>query len=74
MMLGPVMAFGWLVVAVFAYFIFQCNFSTALIVAACLTPTDPVLAASVLAQSKFSNRVPKRIKNVCMECFIVEGY
>ena len=74
MMLGPVMAFGWLVVAVFAYFIFQCNFSTALIVAACLTPTDPVLAASVLAQSKFSNRVPKRLKNVCTKPLIMYWY
>lgn len=63
-MLGPIMAFGWLIVAAFACLIFKCSLPTALVIAACLTPTDPVLAASVLAQSKFSNRVPKRLKNV----------
>ena len=33
-------------------------------IAACLTPTDPVLAASVLSNSQFSGRVPKRIKHL----------
>ena len=32
--------------------------------AACLTPTDPVLAASILSNSQFSTRVPKRIKDM----------
>jgi NhaP-type Na+/H+ or K+/H+ antiporter len=35
-----------------------------LVVAACLTPTDPVLASSILSNSQFSNRVPKRIKDM----------
>jgi NhaP-type Na+/H+ or K+/H+ antiporter len=35
-----------------------------MIIGACLSPTDPVLAASVLAKSRFSDRVPKRLKNV----------
>jgi NhaP-type Na+/H+ or K+/H+ antiporter len=35
-----------------------------MIIGACLSPTDPVLAASVLAKSKFSDRVPKRLKNL----------
>jgi sodium/hydrogen antiporter len=35
-----------------------------MIIGACLSPTDLVLAASVLAKSRFSDRVPSRIKNV----------
>jgi NhaP-type Na+/H+ or K+/H+ antiporter len=35
-----------------------------MIIGACLSPTDLVLAASVLAKSRFSDRVPSRIKNL----------
>lgn len=63
-MLGPVMIFSWVVVAFFVYLLLQTDVTTALIVSACLTPTDPVLAASVLTNSKFSNRVPKRVRNM----------
>lgn len=58
------MAFGWLICAVFVYFIFNTSFFTALAVAACLTPTDPVLASSILSNSQFSGRIPKRIKDM----------
>ncbi|KAK6421569.1 hypothetical protein LTR95_016795, partial [Oleoguttula sp. CCFEE 5521] len=64
MLLGPVMIFGWLVCALFVYLIFKTNVPTALTIAACLTPTDPVLAASILSHSQFSSRVPKRIKHM----------
>lgn len=64
MLLGPVMAFGWLVSALFVYLLFHTDFPTALVVAACLTPTDPVLASSILSNSQFSSRVPKRIKDM----------
>lgn len=64
MLLGPVMAFGWIVSALIIYLVLQTSFTTALIVAACLTPTDPVLAASVVGESHFSQRVPKRIKQI----------
>ncbi|KAI5359521.1 Putative cation/H+ exchanger, sodium/solute symporter superfamily [Septoria linicola] len=64
MLLGPVMAFGWAVCATFAKYIFQIDWSTALIISACLTPTDPVLAASILSNSQFSTRVPKRLKDM----------
>lgn len=40
------------------------SWPTALVVAACLTPTDPVLAASILSNSQFSDRVPKRLKDM----------
>ncbi|KAK4981581.1 hypothetical protein LTR66_009878 [Elasticomyces elasticus] len=64
MMLGPVMTFGWLVCALFVYILFQADVATSLTIAACLTPTDPVLAASILSNSKFSTRVPKRLKDM----------
>ena len=55
---------SWAVTSLFAMLIFQCSLPTALVIGACLSPTDPVLAASVLAKSKFSDRVPERIKSV----------
>jgi len=64
MMLGPVMTFGWIVCSLLVYWLFKTDFRTALVVAACLTPTDPVLAASIIGNSQFSNRVPKRIKHM----------
>ncbi|MCJ1478785.1 hypothetical protein MMC13_007469 [Lambiella insularis] len=64
MMLGPVMMFGWVIVAIFVFLLLRTDITTALIVSACLTPTDPVLAASVLSNSRFSNRVPRRIRHM----------
>ena len=64
MMLGPIMIFSWLVTAGFVYAVLQTKFTTALIISACLAPTDPVLAASVLAESAFSRRVPRRLKHL----------
>jgi NhaP-type Na+/H+ or K+/H+ antiporter len=63
-LLGPVMTFGWLVCAGFIVALFKTDFATASIISACLTPTDPVLAASVLSNSQFSTRVPKRIRDL----------
>ncbi|KAL3425419.1 Na+/H+ antiporter [Phlyctema vagabunda] len=60
--LGPIMTFSFAVAAAFAYFIFQTTLPTAMIIGACLSPTDPVLAASVLSKSRFSQRVPRRLK------------
>lgn len=62
--LGPVMAFSWAITGVFAFFIFKTSVPAALIIGACLSPTDPVLAASVLSKSKFSDRVPRRLKHL----------
>ena len=63
-LLGPLMTFGWIVCALIIYLVLQTSFTTALIVAACLTPTDPVLSASVLGEAKFSARVPHRIRAI----------
>lgn len=64
MLLGPVMAFSWAITSLFAALIFNTSIPTALIIGACLSPTDPVLAASVLSNSRFSNRVPRRLKHL----------
>lgn len=64
MMLGPVMLFGWLASALIVYLILKTKFTTALIIGACLTPTDPVLSASVLGEAKFSQRIPKRLRHL----------
>ncbi|KAI4836041.1 Sodium/hydrogen exchanger [Aureobasidium sp. EXF-8845] len=58
------MTFGWFVCALFAALMFKVDIATALTIAACLTPTDPVLSSSILSNSQFSTRVPKRIKDM----------
>ncbi|KAF2674864.1 Sodium/hydrogen exchanger [Microthyrium microscopicum] len=63
-LLGPIMTFSWAVTSILAYIIFQCSVPTAMIIGACLSPTDPVLAASVLSESHFSKRVPKRLRDL----------
>lgn len=62
-MIGPVMSFGWLICGLFVWLLFDVPYEVALVISACLTPTDPVLASSILANSVFSERIPKRIKD-----------
>lgn len=64
MMLGPVMTYSWLITALLVYLVLKTPFTVALIISACLAPTDPVLAASVLADSRFSRRVPRRLRHM----------
>ncbi|KAH6652187.1 CPA1 family monovalent cation:H+ antiporter [Truncatella angustata] len=63
-LLGPNMIFGWVVSAVILRLVIGVQWSTAFIIAATLTPTDPVLSASVLGEARFSTRVPRRIKHM----------
>lgn len=58
------MTAGWLICAGFIMLIFKTDIATAFTISACLTPTDPVLAASVLSNSQFSTRVPRRIRDL----------
>ena len=60
--LGPMMTAGWLISATIVHFVLGTSWTTAFIVGACLTPTDPVLSASVISEAKFSERIPKRIR------------
>ena len=64
LLLGPNMIAGFLISAGLIYSIMGTSVTTAFIVAACLTPTDPVLSASVLGEARFSERVPKRIRHI----------
>lgn len=64
MLIGPVMIVSWLITALLCYAVLQTGVWTSLIIAACLSPTDPVLAASILKNSKFSNRVPNRLRHL----------
>ncbi|KAH0075692.1 Sodium/hydrogen exchanger, partial [Aureobasidium melanogenum] len=63
-LLTIIMTFGWFVCSLFAALMFKVDIATALTIAACLTPTDPVLSSSILSNSQFSTRVPKRIKDM----------
>lgn len=64
MLLVPTMTFSWVVAAAIIYLVLGTSITTALITAACLTPTDPVLSASVLGEAKFSSRVPQRLRRI----------
>ena len=63
MLLGPTMTAGWIISAIIIRFVLNTTWATALIVAACLTPTDPVLPASVIGEAKFSQRIPQRLRH-----------
>ena len=64
LLLGPNMIVGWLVCTAIIHFVLGMTFKHSLIVAACLTPTDPVLSASVLGEATFSKRIPKRLRHL----------
>ncbi|KAF3763013.1 Sodium/hydrogen exchanger [Cryphonectria parasitica EP155] len=63
-LLGPAMIAAWAITALLAHLLFHCSIPTALLIGACLAPTDPVLAASVLGGSTFSSRVPPRLRRL----------
>lgn len=64
-LLLPVMTCGWLVVGLFIWALIpHFNFADGLLVAACVTATDPVLAAAVVGKGKFAERVPGHLRNL----------
>ncbi|OQO10265.1 hypothetical protein B0A48_04623 [Cryoendolithus antarcticus] len=65
-LLVPVMTFGWLVTSLFIWAVFKdhMNWLDSLCIAACVTATDPVLAASVVGKGKFAKRVPKHLRDL----------
>ena len=65
MLLGPVMVSSWVICAVLAKLVLrEHEWQTCFAIAACLTPTDPILSASILGDSHFSNRIPKRLRDL----------
>ncbi|KAF8125710.1 Sodium/hydrogen exchanger family-domain-containing protein [Boletus edulis] len=74
-LLGPVMTWGWFVSAGLIYaFIPGLDFLASLAVAACLTPTDPILAAAVVGGKYADKHVPAHIRRLLSaECGCNDG-
>lgn len=54
-MVVPTMAAGWLVCAAFVRLLFpKLDFTSALAISACLTPTDPVISAAIAENLQFN--------------------
>ncbi|KAK0623076.1 alkali metal cation/H+ antiporter Nha1 C terminus-domain-containing protein [Immersiella caudata] len=64
-LLVPVMTVGWLVTSVIVWWLIEpLSWLDSLVVAACVTATDPVLASSVVGKGKFAKRVPKHLRDL----------
>lgn len=64
-LLVPVMTVGWLVTSLFVWWMVPpLSWLESLVVAACVTATDPVLASSVVGKGKFAKRVPKHLRDL----------
>lgn len=62
--LVPVMIFSYAASAVIIYFVLGIDFRIALIIAACVTPTDPVLATAVLKGRFAVKYIPAHLRNL----------
>ncbi|KZT42628.1 hypothetical protein SISSUDRAFT_1058402 [Sistotremastrum suecicum HHB10207 ss-3] len=64
-LLGPIMTWGWFVSAGLIYALIPgLNFLSSLAVAACLTPTDPILAAAVVGGKYADKHVPAHLRHL----------
>ncbi len=64
-LLLPVMTYGWLVTSLFVWWMIpSLDWLESLVIAACVTATDPVLASSVVGKGKFAKRVPKHLRDL----------
>lgn len=64
-LLLPVMMAGWLLTSLFVWWLIPpLSWLESLVVAACVTATDPVLASSVVGKGKFAKRVPKHLRDL----------
>ncbi|KAJ2741565.1 hypothetical protein GGI20_005101 [Coemansia sp. BCRC 34301] len=64
MLLGPVMAWMWLISAVVIMLVFRLSFVESLLIASCVAPTDPVLANSIVRGKFAEARVPQHVRNI----------
>ncbi|GMM32188.1 Nha1 protein [Martiniozyma asiatica (nom. inval.)] len=65
LMLIPGMVAGWLIIGSFIYILIPgCHFTWGLLISACITATDPVLAQAVVGKGKFAKRVPAHLRNL----------
>ncbi|KAH8919727.1 hypothetical protein BT69DRAFT_1246115 [Atractiella rhizophila] len=66
-LLLPVMAIAWLIVAsIIVAIIPQLTFLEALVIAACVTPTDPVLSSSIVKGRFAEKHVPARVRDLIL--------
>ncbi|CAO1622163.1 unnamed protein product [Sympodiomycopsis kandeliae] len=66
-LLGPVMLWGWLVTAGFMTALIPgLDFLNSLVIAACVTPTDPILAQAVVGGPWAEKHVPAHIRHMLM--------
>lgn len=64
-LLVPVMTWGWFVSAALIYALIpNLNFLSALAIAACLTPTDPILAAAIIGGKYADKHVPAHLRHL----------
>ncbi|OIW22292.1 hypothetical protein CONLIGDRAFT_699730 [Coniochaeta ligniaria NRRL 30616] len=64
-LLVPVMTFGWLVTSLFVWWmVTPLSWLESLVVAACVTATDPVLASSVVGKGKLASPSPLNVPAV----------
>ncbi|KAJ3332151.1 hypothetical protein HDU76_001138 [Blyttiomyces sp. JEL0837] len=62
MLIGPIMIVGWLVSALGVYWILGIDFYNALIISACLAPTDPVLANNIVKGKFAEAHIPLHVR------------
>ncbi|KAG1862573.1 Cation/H+ exchanger [Suillus subalutaceus] len=66
-MVVPTMAFGWVVVAAVIHALFpKLDYISALCIAACLTPTDPVTCAAITHGNFAKKHVPEDIRHILL--------
>lgn len=63
-MLTIVMFFMWITNSLLVYWILDFNFVVALLVGAIMTPTDPILSASILSGRLAENNIPEKLRNL----------
>ncbi|KIM74330.1 hypothetical protein PILCRDRAFT_707202 [Piloderma croceum F 1598] len=64
-MVVPTMAFGWVVVAGVIHGLFpHLTYISSLVIAACLTPTDPIICAAIVGGKFAIKHVPVNLRNI----------
>jgi NhaP-type Na+/H+ or K+/H+ antiporter len=61
----PTMAIGWIIIAAFLHLLFPAlDFVSCLMVAACLTPTDPVVCSVIVNGHWARKNVPENLRHI----------
>lgn len=64
-LLVPIMTYGWFVAAGLIYALIPgLSFLSSLVIGACLTPTDPILAAAVVGGKYANKHVPAHLRHI----------